>query len=1189
MQLKNLEIYGFKSFADKTNIDFGDGITCIVGPNGSGKSNISDAIRWVLGEQSAKSLRGGNMQDVIFAGTQKRKALGFAEVSLTIDNSEKKLPIDFDEVIITRRVYRSGESEYYINKSSARLKDVHQLFMDTGVGRDGYSIIGQGKIEEIIRAKSEDRRLIFEEAAGITKFRYRKEEAERKLFQTNENIMRVSDIITELENQIEPLKNQSEKAKKFLSFRDELKALDVNVALYNIEKYKTALAQVDEVYDMTNNQLQDVIKEAESIEQQVKNMFSVISDNEEMLEKMRDNQQSTTQELTEYQSDITLLKSKIDYNLDSVKRIRQEIIEFGVKSDELEKSLCDKDDNSELLQNQFDDLNKKIERLNIDLTELEKISDNQNSLSEEATIKLSEKINLITSLRSKISSYEALTENFELRMNTIASEISQKKGYYDELQGNAKNLQEQLDKNNNDIEKSKSEIEVLTAKHIESAEKCRKNQQGINDEQNLLKQTSARQKMLQDMEDSFDNYSRSVKAVMQAHKTGSLKSLKLYGTVAKIISVPEDFVTAIEVSLGAAAQNIITETENDAKGAIEYLKQTKQGRATFLPISAARGNLLGEEGLSACPGYLGIASELVNSEDYIKGVVRSLLGRVVVVDNIDNAIAISKKYNYKFRVVTLDGELLSPGGSMSGGSKNNTSGFFFRANELAQLKKQAVDLEASFKDKSALQISLLKDVDALQVDLEGRKSNVRILQDNAIKLDVEVKHLKGLLVTNFELLSALNSESGQLSDKIGNMQAEIKQYNNAVEEAQQETAILEKDLESVRSSTLSLHSKKENVKAELAELKMQQSLIIKDIELHNERVDMVNLRKNEISQSIESKNQNIQEILETNDDLQDDIEFKNQQIEDKKQELENIKAEIASADKIRQNAQQSIKQKQDELKKVMETQISLQQEVGRIESKKTKSEVELENVINRLWEDYELTITTAQEIKTEIENISAAQKKINQLKEQIKSLGNINIDAIEEYKTVKERFEFLTVQRKDLTDAQANLQAVISDMVEIMKAEFSEKFKIINQHFNEVFVELFGGGKASLKLTEPNDILSSGVEIDVQPPGKAVKNMLQLSGGEQAFVSIALLFAILKVRPSPFCVLDEIEAALDDVNVFRFSDYLKNFCGSSQFIVVTHRRGTMEVANTLYGVTMQEQGVTKLISINIDEIMQMNA
>ena len=1186
MRLKGLELQGFKSFADRTVLDFENGITAVVGPNGSGKSNISDAMRWVMGEQSAKSLRGGNMQDVIFSGTQKRKPLGYAEVSLIIDNSDKKLPVDFEEVVVTRRLFRSGESKYYINKSSVRLKDIHELFMDTGVGRDGYSIIGQGKISEIISTKSEDRRTMFEEAAGITKFRYRKEEAERKLSHTNDNVTRVNDIITEIEGQIGPLKQQSEKAKKFLNLRDKLKVLEVNVALKNIVKYRKLIEEVGGQMETLTAQLDEINKKIEDNEKQTEQIFNDINEAEKFAEEKRQKQQINIQTLSEYKSDIEVLKSKITGNNENINRIQSEIAELNEKFDEIEKSVQGEEEGFTLLKNKQMSLNEDIEVLENKLVEFDKESAQGNEQINSINTDIIENMNNVANLRSKISNYKALIQSFNERAETVSKELSDKKEDIERICTNVDKLQNEYDKLLDENTKLKEKLNYEHTEYLKLTAECTATGDELSNKKNQLQQSVSRQKLLVDMEKSFDNYNRSVKAVMNEYLSGNLKGVKLYGTVASLINVDKEYATAIEVALGGSAQYIVTETEDDAKKSIDFLKRSKQGRATFLPVSATKGGNLNENGLSSCVGYLGVASDLINFDEKYNNVIAGLLGRVVVVDNIDNAVAISRKYSYKFRVVTLSGELLAPGGSMSGGSKNNTNGLFARTNEI-------IELDATIKSLTADVEKLQKKYDLVFYDKEVKKKLVENIQTNVteknndlIKIQSDLSHYKAFTDSLLDGQKAMNNELEQLNVQVEDMDKEIEIHTLEIDAVNSKIAALEKEIDQKRER-LGVDSKaRGGIVEKINEAKIELNTVMKDVEMYNQKIAMVNLRKQEITINIEQKKKNIDEIRDVNDDINDDINFKTEQIESINEEISALNSVIENSENARKEAQESIKNQQEENYKLRDNQLVVQQEQSRVESRKTKTDVELENIINKLWEDYELTITTAEELKTEIPD--NAVRQINEIKSEIKGLGNINIDAIEEYNQVGERYEFLKTQRDDLVEAQNNLQQVIEDMVMIMKQQFTEKFAVINKHFGETFVQLFGGGKAELVLTEPKDVLNSGVEINVQPPGKAVKNMLQLSGGEQAFVSIALLFAILKVRPAPFCVLDEIEAALDDVNVVRFADYLKKFSHNSQFIVVTHRRGTMESANILYGVTMQEQGVSRLLSLNIDDVVDMN-
>ena len=1186
MRLKGLELQGFKSFADRTVLDFENGITAVVGPNGSGKSNISDAMRWVMGEQSAKSLRGGSMQDVIFSGTQKRKPLGFAEVSLIIDNSDKQLPVDFDEVVVTRRLFRSGESEYYINKSSVRLKDIHELFMDTGVGRDGYSVIGQGKIAEIVNTKSEDRRSMFEEAAGITKFRYRKEEAERKLSHTNDNVLRVNDIITEIEGQIGPLKQQSEKAIKYLNLRDKLKVLEVNVALRNIVKYRALIDEVGGQVDIINSQLNDVNVKIEDNEKKTEDIFNKINQAEQFSEENREKQKSMEEELSQFKSDIDVLKSRIDGNNENIKRIKLEISELNSKFDEVEKSISAEENGFEELKSKKSAINSELERLESGLYDFDKNTAEDNKQIDDLNAQIISSLSKIADIRSKISNFNALIQSYTERTAVIEKELEDKAKDYENLQKNVKNLENTTADFSQNLDVITKKLDVENSALGALTSDLSKAEADLNNNRQELQQSISRQKLLKDLEKSFDNYSKSVKAVMKEHDGGELSSLKLYGTVASLVKVEKEYSTAIEVALGAAAQNIVVETEEDAKKSIEFLKRTKQGRATFLPVSAAKGGFLAEKNIENCNGYIGIASDIISFDKKYENVISGLLGRVVVVDNIDNAVKMARNYSYKFRIVTLTGELLAPGGSMSGGSRSNTSGLFARASEIVELDSIIKTLEVKVKKSEEFYNEVKGKLERKKNEVDVLKNDITNKNNELIKHKADLDHSKAFLDTVSAAKDSMEAELSQISGNIEKMTAEIAVNNSEIEAVNSRIDALEKEISAKKEHLGNTSATREQIITDINNKRIELNSVEKDIESYRERVAAADSRKQEISLNIDQKNNNIAEMNEANDALSDDIEFKKEQIESITEEIEELKVAVANSETSRKEAQESIKAQQEENKKLREEQMKLQQEQSRVDSKKTKSEVELENIINKLWEDYELTASTAEELRSEIPD--NAVKQINDIKSQIKDLGNINIDAIEEYKQVGERYEFLKSQRDDLVEAKKNLEQVISDMLLIMKEQFTDKFAVINKHFSETFVQLFGGGKAELSLTDPHDVLNSGVEINVQPPGKAVKSMLQLSGGEQAFVSIALLFAILKVRPSPFCVLDEIEAALDDVNVFRFADYLKKFSKNSQFIVVTHRRGTMEAANILYGVTMQEQGVSRLLSLNIDDVVKMD-
>ncbi|MBQ7953954.1 MAG: chromosome segregation protein SMC, partial [Clostridia bacterium] len=897
-------------------------------------------------------------------------------------------------------------------------------------------------------------------------------------------------------------------------------------------------------------------------------------------------QQINIQTLSNYKSDIEVLKSKIDGNNDNIKRIQSEIEELNVKYDEIEKSVMGEEDGFNKLKNKQESLNEEVKELEHKLLDFDRESAKGNEDIDNINTEIIESMNNVANIRSKIGNFKALIQSFAERAETVKKELSDKKSDIDRLCANVDDLQKNYDQMHKELSDEKNKLDAERTEYLITVSDCNKAEEDLQNAKNMLQQAVSRQKLLKDMEKSFDNDRRSVKAVMNEYSNGNLKGVKLYGTVASLVSVDKEYSTAIEVALGGSAQYIVTETEEDAKKSIEFLKRTKQGRATFLPVSAAKNSIFNEKGVENCKGYLGIASDLINYDKKYNTVISGLLGKVVVVDNVDNAVAISRKYFYKFRVVTLNGELLAPGGSMSGGSRNNTNGFFARSNEIVELDKTIKDLTSKVDALEKSYTELTSVSEQKKNIVEELQNKVSEKNNDIIKIQSDLTHSKAFTDSLLEGQNAMNNELAQLDVQVTDMEKQIEIHNAEIDTANSKISALEKEIEQKRERLGIDLKAREEIVEKIGDIKIELNTVMKDVEMYNQRIAMVNLRKQEITVNISQKEKNIEEIKSVNDDINDDIDFKTEQINSINEEISSLNEIIKNSEDARKEAQESIKKQQELNKKLRDNQLVVQQEQSRIESKKTKTDVELEKIINKLWEDYELTITTAEELRTEIPD--NAVRQINEIKAEIKGLGNINIDAIEEYNQVGERYEFLKTQRDDLVEAQNNLQQVIEDMVMIMKQQFSEKFAIINKHFGNTFVQLFGGGKAELVLTEPKDVLNSGVEINVQPPGKAVKSMMQLSGGEQAFVSIALLFAILKVRPAPFCVLDEIEAALDDVNVIRFADYLKKFSNDSQFIVVTHRRGTMEAANILYGVTMQEQGVSRLLSLNIDDVVDMN-
>ena len=1182
MFLKRLELQGFKSFADKTVLDFGSGVTSVVGPNGSGKSNISDAIRWVMGEMSAKSLRGANMQDVIFAGTEKRKPLNYAEVSLVLDNSDRVFNLDYDEVIVTRRVFRSGETAYQINRSNCRLKDIHELFMDTGLGRDGYSIIGQGNVAQILSSKAEDRRNIFEEAAGISKYKYKKEEAQRKLAQVDENLVRIGDIASELESQIVPLKHQSEKARKYLAIYDEFKALDINISMLTLKKNEANTIEVNEKAELVNSEIEDIRSRESETEKKISSMYEESNAlDSEQVEKNR--------QLVENRSKIMECKNEISLAENTAKNNESMIIRLENEAEELKKRIESKNQEAQRLAKETEDKKQNLTSVAEELSQVqkedaeisEKISATEAEISAHKT-KVIDILSQISSEKAKISGIETLRENFLSRRSALDDEIKNSRA---------------------DMENRLSEQKEIESKKVETEEKHRKltdliNKQNItlkekseqlmrmSDENNTIqidyRSKSSKLHILEDMENDYDGYSKSVKVIMRSDET---KKLSLYGTVAGLMETDEKFALAIETALGGASQNIVVETEEDAKAAIAFLRRTNSGRATFLPISSVRGRELDNvKEISAQNGFLGIASSLISYNKKYDGIMKSLLGRVVVVDNIDSGIAMSRHFSYRFRVVTLSGDVLNAGGSMSGGSNSRTGGFLSRAAEIKRLKSERIALEDKIRENTEAVNTLKSEMQSIKTRLESYIPMQREYENEILKCSEALKHIS-------EFLSGGNSTQSGYEDELKRIEEKLSETGEKIAQSLSNVRRLEASEKEENEQIEALGEKlddEKNQKSECAENAMQLTLKLTEIR-HD--IDSAQSRRNQLLSEALSSDEEMKNKLGDADTIKNSkgaLDYtkseKQNQIDELSKEEERLSSEIDSLSERKSKITEMLKQIQGSSKELTDRLILLQQELSRVAAKQTKLTMEKDNIISRLWDDYELTYSDAEERFSEPENEKEDTARLAELKGKLKNLGNVNMDSIEEYKAVSERFEFMSKQKKDLEESKDNLEKIIVSMVELMEKHFAEQFNEITESFSFVFKELFGGGKGKLYLHDPDNVLESGIEIDVQLPGKGLQNINLYSGGEKSFIAIALLFAILRVKPTPFCILDEIDAALDDVNVARFATYLKNYIEQSQFIVITHRRGTMEAANIMYGVTMQEKGVSKLLSLHIDDV-----
>ena len=1181
MYLKRLEMQGFKSFADKTILEFMPGITTVIGPNGSGKSNISDAIRWVLGEQSMKSLRGAKSEDIIFAGTQNRKSLGFAEASLVFDNSDSRLPVEYNEVVVTRKLYRSGESGYYINKTPCRLKDVLELFMDTGIGKDGYSIIGQGKIDEILSNKSEDRRHIFEEAAGVVKYRVRKAEAEKKLEHTKLNLLRINDILAEIEANIEPLKAQSEKAKKFLSLREELKTIEIGLFIYNINSYKEKLEKIVEDEEILKNDNEQATSKLDVITELKEKLKQEIDSITNEIESMQNIGFESEKEIEKINSEIKVSEERISNNKDNFSRFDKEIEEIKNRNIELEEEKKLKLEkktnlfsNKEKFQKELDEKEKELE----DLTK--KLSAKELEIEEKK-----KQVEANTDLRyektANISTIEANLENIEKRKKQLNSEIDLGISELD----STRLTKEEISKTFYEIEakrnEAKKQLDSIITRKEEAEGKIKKFDEQINAFSSEYRIKESRLKFLQETEREKEGYIKSVKSLLiGCDKDATLKKGS-HGVLANIINSPKEYETAIEMALGAAAQNIVTDTENDAKKMVEYLRNNNLGRASFLPIASVKGKRLDKYNAKGITGIAGIAADLVKFDKKYEQIVLSLLGKTIIVDDMDTAIALAKQNNYSFRIVTLKGDLINPSGAITGGSvAQKTVNILGRAREIEDLKKKLSKLKSKIEKIEAEKEEYMNSAEDVLEEITGLEKNLQDIdivyatdKQKIIAVEENIQKLENRL----EKLKAEKVElEKQKNENIENKEKEEQDIKDILEENSKLNAIIEQFANLNKDNQRYI----DDLNTDVTNLKISVSSFDESEASIDEMVERINQDINNNNLSIENKLNQKDAINQDNVDLEAKISQLKEQIEEINLAVNNSSSKVAELKQKRIEKNNELSKQETEFTAQIEVLDGLKEQLLKIDVKKTKLEQDIEAVVSKLWEEYELTPNNVQNY-TKPENIAETTKKVNSLRSKIKDLGSINIDSIEEYNSTKQRYDFMCEQRLDLENGITKLKKVIQDMTNVMKEQFAKQFAIINKNFGEVFKELFGGGKAELTLTDAENILECGIDINVQPPGKKLQNMTLLSGGEKAFTAIALLFAILKINPSPFCVLDEIEAALDDVNVYRYAEYLKKFTANTQFLVITHRKGTMEAADTVYGITMEENGISKLLSMKL--------
>ena len=1181
MYLKSIEIHGFKSFANKIKFEFHNGITGIVGPNGSGKSNVADAVRWVLGEQKIKQLRSSKMEDVIFAGTENRKPMGYSYVAITFDNSDHKLNIDYNEVTVSRRLFRSGESEYMINGTQVRLRDVNELFYDTGIGKEGYSIIGQGQIDKILSGKPEERRELFDEAAGIVKYKRRKNDAMKKLDDQNQNLVRVTDILTELERQVIPLEKQCEKAKKYLVLKEDLKVNDVNMFLIEIDEIRSRLQQIDEKIKIASSDMQIANDEFEKIKADYTKLETIIEEINESIESKKVTLNETVLNIEKFEGQINVIKEQINSAKNNESFMNQRVVsvtnELEQQNKELDTANIEKEENekqlNEIVQIQTK-ANEEIADYNDKIVELEKEIENDKA-------EIIELLNAKSIIKTKIQRCDTLLEQINIRK----SQLNQKLIDFQSRKDGQENAIKQLESQLTDVNKEIDEVKKSLQSYKDDLSNLRiKNSQLVKDlaaNQEKYHKLKSNLEALKNITERYEGYGNSIKKVME------LKESKkgIIGVVADIIKVDKKYEVAIETALGGNIQNIVTDTETTAKDTIEYLKKNRYGRATFLPLSSMsnKTNFNAPDALEE-KGVIGLASDLVDIKKEYEGVAKYLLGRVMVVDTIDHAISIERKYRYTVRIVTLEGEYLNVGGSISGGAFKNNSNLLGRRREIEEIEKSLVELK--------------KEKDVLDKELVDNRSEISVISEEEAKINKGLQEqmiIKNTIEVNLKQANAKKDsimlEYQSYTQESDNMQAEISDINKNNSELNDEltgtedrNAFLEKEvinktkqLNEIKEEMAAKMSSLEEINIDIANFKQKHEFIVEKIDKAKYVIKSLTEELDSIKNNSKENDDEISARLEAIDKL-------TKETEKSRELIENLNKEIEDAKKHKENQSKEHKEFFEKREQLSERISTLDKEVYRLSSQKEALEEKSENKEAYMWNEYEITYRKAAEMKNpEFNNKSEIKENITNIRKEMKSLGDVNINAIEEFKEINERYQFMKGQHDDLMEAKENLLKIIDELEVGMRKQFKEKFEEIKVQFDTVFKELFGGGKGTIELTDSDDILDAGINIISQPPGKKLQNMMQLSGGEKALTAISLLFAIQNLKPSPFCLLDEIEAALDGSNVVRFAEYLHKLTKNTQFIVITHRRGTMNCADRLYGITMQEKGISALVSVDLLE------
>ncbi len=1175
---------GFKSFPDKTELKFGKGITAVVGPNGSGKSNISDAVRWVLGETSMKSLRGAKTEDVIFGGTSARKPLGYAQVVLTLDNSDHTLKSKGDIVTVSRRYYRSGESEYKIDGVQVRRRDIHELFMDTGLGSDGYSMVGQGKIDSIISAKNEDRRELFEEAAGISRFRHKRRDAERRLEQAQENLVRLLDILGELENRVGPLKKQSEKAKIFLSLAEERKTLEIGVWLNRINKFTSELREQDHKLEAAEVSYDICKKEITELENGIISVNENIAESNIRLEELRSTMVGFDEAALHKESEISVLRAQITHHNETIERLRGDIAQSDDAGASIDEQINEKrafiDENEALINNKKNELQgvlSELDSLRYDDEENTKKNLELNKRLSELTVKLSDSkikvsqaLSSIEEIRSRMSAIDDALSEADVEAAAIDSQRA-------ESEENLTFVKERIAEYENSMDGYKLKLETKTAK----AEKLKDELDRVL---RTLEEKRSRAQMLSDLEKNMEGFSGAVKAVMKQSEAKALSGI--HGTLSQLISVDNEYSLAVEVALGGAMQDIVVGNESDAKRAINFLKNNNQGRATFLPISAIKPRSIEEKDLDDNFGFIDIASNLVECESEYRDIVKNLLGRVMIVEDIDCAIGISKRYNNRYKIVTLDGQVMNPGGSMTGGSRSKGAGILSRANLIEELREEAKKLEAKAEEAKAVYKTALEDANKAAADLQGADADLRNAKEELIRAEGDYRLIA-------DKLSLIDTQKKAMLSEKENADGRIMLFSEAQRVASADAEKLQGEIDECENaiSTLNkgadeLNDMREQIRSRSEEINLALVTLAKDTEAAKRSIEELELRQSTQSDRVRSITDEIESIEKTIEDIKASIEAAEAEKTALKEQSAESNSSIQSLIDVRNQLEKSVNEMNAAEKEKTADREKLSAELVRLEERRNNMEREYNNLNDMLFEQYELTKSQAEELGIVIEDINAARTRLSEIKASIKKLGSINVGAIEEYKEVSERYEFLKEQIDDIEQSRSELAKIINELTESMSEKFMAQFNRINEQFKVSFSDFFGGGKGEIILENPEDCLECPIEIKIQPPGKSVQNINLFSGGEKSLAAMALLFSVLKVTPSPFCIYDEVEAALDEVNVERFAKYMRKMTDKTQFISITHRRGTMEEADVLYGVTMQEKGVSKLLELQSAELAE---